>query len=129
MSATTTIPPFRPGDFLKIRPPGSAVIDIVLTAHESAIANAAIQMVLRAAEPAAVEEAPEGHPPMGVQHSERAQPILDLGGPDGGRYWRVVSDHAVDDPDVRAAAVHARVTGSVGCTYNDARVVRQDQGE
>lgn len=48
--------------------------------------------------------------------------ILDLGGPDRGRYWRVVSDHAVDDPDVRSAAIYARVTGSVGCTYNGAEV-------
>jgi hypothetical protein len=50
--------------------------------------------------------------------------VIDLGGPEGGRYWMVVSDHAADDPDARSAAVHARLTGSVGCTYNDAKVER-----
>lgn len=50
--------------------------------------------------------------------------IIDLGGPEGGRYWRVLTDHAVDHPDAQAAAVHAAMTGSVGCTYNDAQVER-----
>jgi hypothetical protein len=53
-----------------------------------------------------------------------AERVIDLGGPDGGRYWRVVSDHGVDDPDAQNAAIHARATGSVGCTYNDAKVER-----
>lgn len=55
--------------------------------------------------------------------------IIDLGGPDGGRYWRVVSDHTVDHPDARRAAVMARATGSLGCTYNDAGVQRVQVGE
>lgn len=50
--------------------------------------------------------------------------IIDLGGPDGGRFWRVTSDHPVDHPDAHAAAVMARVTGSVGSTYNDVTVER-----
>lgn len=51
--------------------------------------------------------------------------VIDMGGPGGpGRRWRVVTDHPTDDSDVRNAAVHARVTGSVGCTYNDATVTR-----
>lgn len=49
--------------------------------------------------------------------------VIDLGGV-GARYWRVVSDHGADHPDARAAAVHARATGSVGCTYNGAKVER-----
>lgn len=52
------------------------------------------------------------------------RPMIDLGGPDGGRFWWVVSDHTADDPDARSAAVYARCTGSVGGTYNEARVER-----
>lgn len=52
--------------------------------------------------------------------------IIDLGGPEGGRYWRVVSGHPVDHPDAQSAAVHARATGSVGATYNDVKVERVD---
>lgn len=50
--------------------------------------------------------------------------IIDAGGPEGGRYWRIITDHAADDSDIRAAVTHARVTGSVGCTYNGAKVER-----
>lgn len=52
--------------------------------------------------------------------------LIDLGGPEGGRYWRVVSDHPVDHRDARAAAAYARVTGSVGASYNGAEVERAD---
>lgn len=54
--------------------------------------------------------------------------IIDLGGPDRSRYWRVISDHSIDDEDARSAAIHARVTGSVGCTYNGAKVERVERG-
>lgn len=50
--------------------------------------------------------------------------VVDLGGPDGGRYWRIVSALALDHEDVRSAAVNGRLTGSVGCTYNEAEVER-----
>lgn len=53
--------------------------------------------------------------------------IVDLEGPEASRYWRVVSDHAADHPDARAAAIHARATGSVGCTHNGVEVKRADQ--
>lgn len=54
--------------------------------------------------------------------AERSRAVIDLGGPEGGRYWVVVSGHSVNHEDARAAAVHARMTGSVGATYNEARV-------
>lgn len=44
--------------------------------------------------------------------------IVDLGGPDGGRFWRVTSGHSANHPNARDAAVMARVTGSVGATSN-----------
>lgn len=62
----------------------------------------------------------------GQEALELEEKIVDLGAPEGGRYWRVVSDHPIDHPDVQSAAVHARVTGSVGCTYNEAKVERAD---
>jgi hypothetical protein len=52
--------------------------------------------------------------------------IVDLGGPDGGRFWRVTTGEPADHPDAQAAAVHARVTGSVGCTYNGVTVESAD---
>lgn len=52
------------------------------------------------------------------------QEIIDLGGPDGGRFWLVTSDHEAEHPDAQSAAVHARATGSVGCIYNGAHVTR-----
>lgn len=59
----------------------------------------------------------------GTVHLEAdAVAIIDLGGPDGGRFWRVTTGQAVDHPDAHSAAVHARVTGSVGASYNDATV-------
>ena len=53
--------------------------------------------------------------------------VIDIGGPKPSRYWRVTSDHPPAHPDAHAAAVHARLTGSVGCTYNDVTVKRVDQ--
>lgn len=48
--------------------------------------------------------------------------IIDLDGPEGGRYWLVTTEHEPEHPDAHAAAVQARATGSVGATYNDATV-------
>lgn len=59
----------------------------------------------------------------------RSNTLIDLGGPTGGRWWRVTSDHTADHPDAQSAAVHARVTGSVGATYNDVTVARSDAPE
>lgn len=54
-----------------------------------------------------------------------SRPIVDLGGPDGGRYWQVVTEGVrADHEDAQAAAVHARATGSVGATYNGVKVER-----
>lgn len=61
--------------------------------------------------------------PSGPPESDERK-IIDLGGPDGGRYWRVVSGPAADDPFARAAAVQARLTGSQGATVNGACVRR-----
>ena len=52
--------------------------------------------------------------------------LIDLGGPEGGRYWRVTTGQSADHPDAHAAAVHARATGSVGATYNDVTVERAE---
>ena len=52
--------------------------------------------------------------------------LIDLGGPEGGRYWRVTTGQSADHPDAQSAAVHARVTGSVGATYNDVTVERAE---
>lgn len=52
--------------------------------------------------------------------------IVDLGGPTGGRYWLVVSDLYNED-DAMSAAIHARVTGSVGATHNGVKVERCEQ--
>lgn len=59
---------------------------------------------------------------MPVSEPSSVDQIIDLGGPDGGRYWLVTSDHDADHPDALNAAVHARATGSVGCAYNGATV-------
>lgn len=50
--------------------------------------------------------------------------IIDLGGPVGSRFWRITSGHVASHADAHAAAVMARVTGSVGSSYNDAVVER-----
>lgn len=50
--------------------------------------------------------------------------VIDLGGPDGGRFWRITSGHVATDKDAHAAAVMARVTGSVGASVNAAVVER-----
>lgn len=50
--------------------------------------------------------------------------IVDLGAPEGGRYWRVTTGEPADHPDAQHAAVMARVTGSVGASYNGVRVER-----
>lgn len=52
------------------------------------------------------------------------RPMIDLGGPDGGRFWWVISGDNSDDGDARRAAIFARCSGSVGGTYNDAVVER-----
>lgn len=60
--------------------------------------------------------------------------IVDLGGPDGGRYWKVTSGHLANHPDALHAAALARVTGSRGATADEVTVeafafVRQPRGE
>ncbi len=48
--------------------------------------------------------------------------LVDLGGPDSGRYWRVTSGHLATHPDALHAAALARVTGSRGATSNEVTV-------
>lgn len=64
-----------------------------------------------------------------IDAAEDAAAVVDLGGPGGGRYWRVTTGEPADHPDAHYAAVMARVTGSVGCTYNDVTVERADAPE
>lgn len=61
-----------------------------------------------------------------VAAAKARRQVIDLGGPDGGRFWRVVSEHSPQHPDAVSAAIYARATGSVGCTYNDAKVERAE---
>jgi hypothetical protein len=57
-----------------------------------------------------------------VAAAKARRAVIDLGGPDGGRFWRVVSEHTTAHSDAISAAVYARATGSTGATYNDAKV-------
>lgn len=50
--------------------------------------------------------------------------VVVLSGKVPGRCWEVISAHPADHPDARNAAIHAAVTGSVGCIYNGVEVAR-----
>lgn len=56
---------------------------------------------------------------MSATKQKKDFPVVDLGEPEGGRYWVVTSGHAPDHPNAIAAAVNARATGSVGATFED----------